>query len=61
MALLLVNAAQACSVCFSATDENRFMFVATTGLLTFAPLLLVGSFVWWLRRKVKAREAARAC
>ena len=61
MALLLVNVAQACSVCFSATEENRFMFIATTGFLTFVPLILVGSFVYWLRRKMKAREAARAC
>ena len=60
MVLLLADAAQACAVCFSSTEENRMMFVATTGFLTLTPLLLIGGFVYWLRRKVKAREAARA-
>jgi len=59
--LLLAHVALACPVCFSSTEENRMMFIATTGLLTFLPLALVGGFLFWLRKKVKAREAASRC
>jgi hypothetical protein len=58
--LLLVapEAAQACSVCSAAeTDSVREAFLVTTVLLSVLPLLLVGGFAWWLRRRVRELEA----
>ncbi len=50
--LLAPDIAAACSVCFSGrSDETRVAFIATTALLTALPLLLIGSLVWWLRRR----------
>jgi hypothetical protein len=44
--------AAACSVCFSGrSDQTRVAFIATTALLTALPLLLIGTLVWWLRRR----------
>ena len=60
-ALLLLaapEAAQACSVCSAAeTDSVREAFLVTTVLLSVLPLLLVGGFAWWLRRRVRELEA----
>ncbi len=51
--------AAACSVCFSGrSDETRVAFIATTALLTALPLLLIGTLVWWLRRR--ARQIQRS-
>ncbi len=44
-------AAPACSVCFSATEENRLAFLLTTIFLTFLPLTLIGAGLWMLRRR----------
>ena len=50
--LLAPDIAAACSVCFSGrSDETRVAFIATTALMTALPLLLIGSLVWWLRRR----------
>ena len=50
--LLAPEIAAACSVCFSGrSDETRVAFIATTALLTALPLLLIGTLVWWLRRR----------
>ncbi len=50
--LLVPRLAAACAVCFTGrADETRIAFVATTGLLTALPILLIGSLVWWLRRR----------
>ena len=47
---LVSRAALACPVCFAAkNEENQLAFIATTGLLTFAPLVLIGGLIWWLR------------
>ncbi len=43
--------AEACAVCFSATDEVRDAFIVTTALLTALPLLLIGSLILWLRHR----------
>ena len=43
--------ASACAVCFSGSEENRMAFLLTTIFLTLLPLLLIGSLVWWLRRR----------
>jgi hypothetical protein len=55
--LLLSQQAVACPVCFSPkNEENRTAFVLMTGFLTALPLGLVGSGVWWYRRRMKQFE-----
>ncbi len=50
--LLVPRLAAACAVCFTGrTDETRTAFLVTTGLLTALPILLIGSLIWWLRRR----------
>jgi hypothetical protein len=50
--LLVPQLAAACAVCFTGrADETRIAFLATTGLLSALPMLLIGSLVWWLRRR----------
>ena len=50
--LLAPGLAAACAVCFTGrADETRIAFLATTGLLSALPILLIGSLVWWLRRR----------
>jgi hypothetical protein len=52
--LLVPNLATACSVCFTGrADETRVAFIVTTGLLTALPVLLIGSVIWWLRRRAQ--------
>lgn len=44
------TSAWACSVCFSATDENRAAYLNTTIFLSLFPLALIGGmglFIWW--------------
>jgi hypothetical protein len=55
MAILFVpRFAAACAVCFTGrADETRVAFLATTGLLSALPLLLIGSLVWWIRRRAR--------
>ena len=51
-ALLVPRLAVACAVCFTGReDETRIAFLATTVLLSALPILLIGSLVWWLRRR----------
>ena len=52
------QAARACAVCMSGTDEgSRFAFLLTTAFLSALPLLMGGGVVWWLWRH--ARELKR--
>jgi hypothetical protein len=52
--LLAPRLAAACAVCFTGrADETRTAFIATTGLLSALPILLIGSLVWWLRRRAR--------
>jgi ABC-type nickel/cobalt efflux system permease component RcnA len=53
---LVPGVAEACSVCFSAREENRVAFIATTGFMTAMPFVLVGSLGWWLRARVLEHE-----
>ena len=46
----------ACPSCASPLEENRQAFVDTTIFLTVVPLLMMGGFIWWLRRKLRAME-----
>jgi len=44
--------AAACAVCFAGqNDETRGAFLATTGLLSALPLVMIGSLIWWLHRR----------
>ncbi len=57
---LLPEAAEACSVCFSATEQNRTAFIVTTVFLSVLPLAMVGGGIVWLRMRIRrlARETA---
>jgi len=51
---LAPSVAHACSVCIAAAPEEvRNAFVETAAFLTVCPLLLMGSFGWWLRRRFR--------
>ena len=50
------NLAYACPSCASPLEENRQAFVDTTIFLTVVPLMMMGGFIWWLRRKLRARD-----
>lgn len=53
------DVAHACPSCASPLEENRQAFVDTTIFLTVVPLMMIGGFIWWLRRKVRAMEDDR--
>jgi len=50
---VLPQMAHGCAVCFSATDENRQAFLATTVLLTMLPLGMVGGVGLWVRKRMQ--------
>ncbi|MDD9944412.1 MAG: hypothetical protein OXU20_25430 [Myxococcales bacterium] len=51
----------ACSVCFSAkNEENQIAYLASTGFLTFLPLLLVGALLLWVRKRTQDTEQPRS-
>jgi len=52
----VADLARACPSCASPLEENRQAFVDTTILLTFLPLIMIGGFIWWLRRKAQQLE-----
>ena len=56
----LPDAAEACAVCFDASDENRQAFLLTTAFLSLFPLGMVGGAGLWLRRRVRERDAEDA-
>jgi hypothetical protein len=60
MALSAPEAAMACSVCFSATEQNRMAFLGTTIFLSLLPLFLIGtvSVVLWRRSRALADSAS---
>ncbi|MDH3622880.1 MAG: hypothetical protein OES69_16195 [Myxococcales bacterium] len=53
----VADLARACPSCASPLEENRQAFVDTTILLTFLPLIMIGGFIWWLRRKARQLES----
>lgn len=56
--LLGPGLAAACTVCMGGQEEeSRKAFVATTALMTFLPLSVIGIAVWWFLRNALAREA----
>ena len=47
-----ISQAEACPVCFQSNgEESRWAFYATTALLTFLPLSMVGGAVIYLRKR----------
>jgi hypothetical protein len=48
--------AYACPSCASPLEENRQAFVDTTVFLTVVPLMMMGGFIWWLRRRIRAMD-----
>jgi membrane protein DedA with SNARE-associated domain len=50
--------AYACPSCASPLEENRQAFVDTTVFLTIVPLVMIGGFIWWLRRKIREMDGA---
>ena len=48
---LRAQSAFACSVCFDSNAERRAAFLGTTVLLSLLPLGMLGSLVYWLRRR----------
>jgi len=42
----------------SPLEENRQAFVDTTVFLTVVPLMMMGGFIWWLRRRMRAMDDA---
>ena len=55
----VADLAYACPSCASPLEENRQAFVDTTVFLTVVPLMMMGGFIWWLRRRIRAMEDAR--
>jgi hypothetical protein len=49
--LLLSNVAFACPVCGFGQDKARGAFIATTAIMTFLPLTMIGGLIVWLRQR----------
>ena len=49
----VADLAYACPSCASPLEENRQGLVDTTVFLTVVPLMMIGGFIWWLRRKTR--------
>lgn len=57
----LPRAAEACSVCTTGTEDNtRGMFLITTLVMSTLPLAMVGVFLFWLRRRMRALARVEA-
>ena len=56
---MVPNSALACAVCFGGEDDNRQAFIDTTVILTVAPLIIVGLFIWMLIRRISKVEKLR--
>ena len=55
--LLIPGLSEACSVCMGGReDESRLAFEWMTLFMTVTPLALVGSVLWWLRRRFRELE-----
>ncbi|MEZ4742408.1 MAG: hypothetical protein R3B45_08180 [Bdellovibrionota bacterium] len=44
--------AYACAVC-GFGEDSRYAFISTTALLTFVPLIMIGSIFYWVYRRAK--------
>ncbi|MDQ8201130.1 hypothetical protein QEH56_23390 [Pelagicoccus enzymogenes] len=50
-ALGLAASAEACSVCAVGKEEARAAYYATTAILSFLPLIMIGGVVYFLFKK----------
>lgn len=53
------SALYACAVCFGGEDDNRQAFIDTTVVLTVAPLIIIGLFIWLMVRRIAKVEQVR--
>ncbi len=51
--ILFTDTALGCSVCGFGEDPARWAFILTTGILTFVPLIAIGSVVFYVWRRGK--------
>jgi energy-converting hydrogenase Eha subunit A len=57
LAALVPGIAEACAVCAPTDEEEvRMAFIVSTAFMTFFPLIVLGSVVWWIRSRYKAME-----
>jgi hypothetical protein len=55
--IALPRVCEACAVCFTGKeDDSRVAFIATTGFLTFLPLLMLGGLFWWARGRLREND-----
>ncbi len=54
--LLVHDVAWACPVCFDPNEQSRGVFLLTTAVMTFVPLILIGGVVYWLWRRSEALD-----
>jgi di/tricarboxylate transporter len=57
-AMLLPDAASACSVCYAGAEESRKAFLFTTVLLSLLPIGMIGTLAWWVWRHAREADAA---
>ncbi|MBW2712593.1 MAG: hypothetical protein JRC77_02470 [Deltaproteobacteria bacterium] len=58
---LAPDVAEACAVCAPTDEEEvRTAFIVSTAFMTFFPLLVLGSVVWWIRGRYKAMSQTQA-
>ncbi len=50
-ASLLAASSEACSVCVVGKDEARAAYYATTAILSFLPLIMIGGVVYYIFKK----------
>ena len=57
-AMLLADAASACSVCYGGAEESRKAFLFTTVLLSLLPVGMIGTLAWWIWRSAREDDAS---
>ncbi len=50
-ALLLAASSEACSVCVVGKDEARAAYYATTAILSFLPLVMIGGVIYYIFKR----------
>lgn len=54
--LLAASRSYACSVCVVGKEEARTAYYATTAILSFLPLIMVGAVVFYLLKKNRSDD-----
>lgn len=52
-AMLVSVPAHACSVCYVTNDASRYAYYATTILLSFLPLAMIGGVIYYIAKKYR--------